>query len=97
MRNGYRQRKVVRRSKIHRAPGKGGCRFSDQYLDLPGQPGKFVSLRRFTGLPFEMNDIEAHRDKVCPYCFFGGPDKHATALFLNKYDLTGAVRKLSDA
>jgi hypothetical protein len=30
--NGYRKVKIIRRSKIHKAPGKGGCRFSNQYL-----------------------------------------------------------------
>jgi hypothetical protein len=89
--NGFRKRKVVRRSKIHRVPGKGGCRFSDQYLRLPGNPAKFVSLRRFTGLPFAWSEIENNRDKVCPYCFFGGPDKHPIDVYKSKYDLTGAV------
>jgi hypothetical protein len=93
--NGFKQQKVIRRSKIHKVPGKGGCRFSNQYL-LPGMSvnGKFVSLRRFTGLPFDMIDIQANRHLVCPYCFFGGPDKTLASLKTSKYDLTGAVGKL---
>ena len=93
--NGFKQRKVIRRSKIHKVPGKGGCRFSNQYL-RPGMAisGKFVSLRRFTGLPFDMVDIEANGHLVCPYCFFGGPDNTLASLHTSKYDLTGAVGKL---
>jgi hypothetical protein len=92
--NGYRIRKVVRRSKIHRAPGKGGCRFSNQYI-LPGMnSAKFVSLRRFTGLPFEDRFIEANRHLVCPYCFFGGPDKHGLDPFPTTVELSGTLRKV---
>jgi hypothetical protein len=84
-----------RRSKIHKAPGKGGCRFSNQYLTPRfHDPAVFISLRRFTGLPFEMRDIEANRDLVCPYCFFGGPDKHPDGPFSNPVDLTGVVGKI---
>jgi hypothetical protein len=93
--NRHTQVKVIRRSKIHRVPGKGGCKFSDQYLTLPGNPGKFISLHRFTGLPFEMRDIAANREKVCPYCFFGGPDKHPSDQYVSKYDLTGAFSQNS--
>ena len=92
--NGYKKTMAVRRSKIHKAPGKGGCRFSNQYLLYPQNTWKFVSRRRFTGLPFEMKDIEANRDKVCPYCFFGGPDKHPAGPFRATVDLTGTVGKL---
>jgi hypothetical protein len=92
--NGYRMRQVVRRSKIHRAPGKGGCRFSNQYI-LPGMnSAKFVSLRKFTGLPFDERFIEANRKLVCPYCFFGGPDKHGIDPFPTKVELSGTLRKV---
>jgi hypothetical protein len=92
--NGFKQQKVIRRSKIHRVPGKGGCRFSNQYI-LPGMnSGKFVSLRRFTGLPFEMSEIEANLHLVCPYCFFGGPNRGSVKLHTSLYELTGAVGKL---
>lgn len=86
---------VSRRSKIHKAPGKGGCRFSNQYLRPEfHHPARFISLRRFTGLPFEMPDIEANRILVCPYCFFGGPDKHPGTVFHNPVDTTGTVGKV---
>jgi hypothetical protein len=89
--NGYRKRDVIRRSKIHKVPGKGGCRFSNQFL-LPGMTSpKFVSNRRLTDLPFEMRDIADNRDLVCDYCFFGGPDK--TIPVNTKYDVTGAGGK----
>jgi hypothetical protein len=93
--NNHRKVLVARRSKIHKVPGKGGCRFSNQYL-LPSMrsPFVFISLRRFTGLPFDLRDIEAHRDQVCPYCFFGGPDKHPGTSITNKVDQTGVIGKL---
>ncbi|RZJ13610.1 MAG: hypothetical protein EOP39_00570 [Rubrivivax sp.] len=93
--NNHRKVLVARRSKIHKVPGKGGCRFSNQYL-LPSMrsPFVFVSLRRFTGLPFDLVDIEANRDKVCPYCFFGGPDKHPGTSVTSKVDRTGVIGKL---
>lgn len=93
--NNHRKVLVARRSKIHKVPGKGGCRFSNQYL-LPSMrsPFVFISLRRFTGLPFDLIDIEAHRNQVCPYCFFGGPDKHPGTSITNKVDQTGVIGKL---
>lgn len=93
--NNHRKMLVSRRSKIHKVPGKGGCRFSNQYL-LPSMrsPFVFISLRRFTGLPFDLIDIEAHRAEVCPYCFFGGPDKHPGSMITNKVDQTGVIGKL---
>ena len=92
----YHKRKVVsRRSKIHKAPGKGGCRFSNQFLSPTMYlPTKFISLRRFTGLPFDLIDIEANRDLVCPYCFFGGPEKHPNQLVDAVTDLTGVIGKV---
>ena len=93
--NNHRKVLVARRSKIHKVPGKGGCRFSNQYL-LPSMrsPFVFISLRRFTGLPFDLIDIEAHRNQVCPYCFFGGPDKHPGTSITSKVDQTGVIGKL---
>ena len=93
--NNHRKTLVSRRSKIHKAPGRGGCRFSNQYLRPTFyHPAVFVSLRRFTGLPFDLRDIEANRNLVCPYCFFGGPDKHPGTTVQNAVDLTGVVGKL---
>ncbi|HCT78834.1 MAG TPA: hypothetical protein DGG94_17195 [Micromonosporaceae bacterium] len=74
--NGIYRTTRRRTSKIHRAPGLGGCRFSGQFLRYPGT-NKFQMLRRFSTLPFEFTEIEQHRNEVCPYCFFGGPDKSA--------------------
>jgi hypothetical protein len=91
----YKRVVASRRSKIHKVPGKGGCRFSNQYLSTSMYlPGKFISLRRFTGLPFDLIDIEDNRDLVCPYCFFGGPDKHPNQFIEATTDLTGAVGKV---
>ncbi len=88
----YKRIVAPRRSKIHKVPGKGGCRFSNQYLSKSMYlPGKFISLRRFTGLPFDMVDIEDNRDLVCPYCFFGGPDKHPNQFYDAVTDLTGVI------
>ena len=93
--NNYKRVVASRRSKIHKVPGKGGCRFSNQYLSTSMYlPGKFISLRRFTGLPFDLIDIEDNRDLVCPYCFFGGPDKHPNQIVNATTDLTGVVGKL---
>ena len=86
--------KVVTRrrlSKIHKAPGKGGCRFSNQYMNPQMYNSwKFGSVRRFTGLPFEMRNIAQNLDIACPYCFFGGPDKVHNPL-VSTMDLTGVV------
>ncbi|MBA3505745.1 MAG: hypothetical protein H0T80_08200 [Betaproteobacteria bacterium] len=38
-------------------------------------------------LPFDKEELEANRDLVCPYCFFGGPDKHAANALLQTVDL----------
>jgi len=93
--NNYKRVVASRRSKIHKVPGKGGCRFSNQYLSTSMYlPGKFISLRRFTGLPFDMIDIEDNRELVCPYCFFGGPDKHPNQFVNATTDLTGVVGKV---
>lgn len=74
--NGHRFVTRFRRSKIHKIPGKGGCRFSGQFLN-PAllAPKKFGSIRHMVDLPFD-GPFEAHRDQLCDYCFFGGPDKH---------------------
>jgi hypothetical protein len=93
--DGFKPVSVRRTSKIHKAPGKGGCRFSNQYL-LP-QRGhaawKFYDVRYLGALPFDERFIERYRDLVCPYCFFGGPDKHAGDP-LSGVDFSGVVGKL---
>ena len=79
--NGYKRSMRFRDSKIHKVPGKGGCKFSNQYLRA-GLNGafKFGYIRHMVDLPFDMPDLEANRDLVCPYCFFGGPDKDVSLL-----------------
>ena len=37
---------------------------------------------------------EDNRSLVCPYCFFGGPDKHPHQLVDATTDLTGAIGKV---
>lgn len=94
--DGYKKVLKARQSKIHRVPGKGGCKFSNQYL-VPSMycKWKFRSLRFITDLPFEMRNIEVNRWRICPYCFFGGPDKHARTPIQSTMDLTGVAGKLA--
>jgi hypothetical protein len=93
--NGHKLVERRRLSKIHKAPGRGGCKFSNGYL-LPSMHAafKFFSSRHFTELPFDVRFLEAHRDLLCPYCFFGGPDKHAPDPLLTGVDLTGVRRRI---
>jgi hypothetical protein len=93
--DGYRSRSVRRRSKIHKAPGKGGCRFSNQHLISQRHHSRWkdYEVRYLTELPFDERFIERYRNEVCPYCFFGGPDKHAGDP-IDAYDISGVVGKL---
>jgi hypothetical protein len=34
-----------------------------------------VQLDYLDALPFPAGDIDAHRGRVCDFCFYGGPDK----------------------
>jgi hypothetical protein len=65
---------IERNSKIHYTDYYKRCLFADKYSNqlLKGN-GQLSYLNQ---LPFDIADIENHRDEVCPYCFFGGPDKH---------------------
>lgn len=93
--NGYKWVDRLRLSKIHKTPGKGGCKFSNQYRNVAlRRKFKFDSIRHMVDLPLplELKNIEAHRDLVCPYCFFGGPDKHPGNAVLQTVDL--ASRKV---
>ena len=92
--NGFDSVTLRRTSKIHKAPGKGGCRFSNQYL-LPQKhaPWKQYDIHYLNELPFDDRFLEKHLDLVCPYCFFGGPDKHHGGP-RGGYDFTGVVGKL---
>lgn len=60
-----------RLSKIHYTDPAKRCRFADAYSPDLGKD----QLNYFNTLPFELADIAKHRKQVCPYCFFGGPDK----------------------
>ncbi len=60
-----------RKSKIHYTDPDKRCRFADHY-----SAGLHKDrLDYFDDLPFALRDIAANRSAVCPYCFFGGPDK----------------------
>jgi hypothetical protein len=86
--NGYKRSTRFRDSKIHKIPGKGGCRFSNQYLNVSLHGAfKFGYIRHLVDLPFDQIELEANRALVCPYCFFGGPDKHAANSVLSTIDL----------
>ena len=92
--DGYRAQTVRRASRIHKVPGKGGCRFSNQYL-LPQNKAawKHYEVRFLSELPFDERFLRWNRDMVCQYCFFGGPDKQAP-LSGAQTDFTGVVGKL---
>ena len=82
----------LRDSKIHKIPGKGGCKFSNQY-QRAGLHGafKFGYIRHMVDLPFDKEELEANRDLVCPYCFFGGPDERPDNARLQTVDLASHV------
>ena len=58
-------------SKIHRTNPDKRCRFADNYTPDLGRD----DLTYLDALPFPIANIAQHRKEVCPYCFFGGPDK----------------------
>jgi hypothetical protein len=92
--DGFRLQSTRRTSKIHKVPGKGGCRFSNQYL-LPQNRAvwKYYDVQFLSELPFDKRFLRSSRDLVCPYCFFGGPDKQAP-VSRAQADFTGVVGKL---
>lgn len=55
-------------SAIHRTAIPGRCRM----LMRAARKAKFLYLDE---LPFPIEEINARRDELCDYCFFGGPDK----------------------
>jgi hypothetical protein len=57
-----------RRSTIHRTALPGRCKFATRYSPK-------AALQYSDALPFPVEQLAAHRKKVCEYCFFGGPDK----------------------
>lgn len=59
---------IVRTSQLHRTDVPGRCRFAWAYSEKA-----VLSYSDHLGFPW--SDLPKHRDKVCEYCFFGGPDK----------------------
>lgn len=60
-----------RRSAIHLTSAKDRCRFADRYSPKLRK----TDLTYLAKLPFPVAQIQDHREEVCPYCFFGGPDE----------------------
>jgi hypothetical protein len=90
--NGYKWVYRLRHSKIHKLPGKGGCKFSNQYLNPAlRSKGKFGSIRHFVDLPFEPVQLQQNLSLVCPYCFFGGPDKTPGRTITQSLDLASRI------
>ena len=59
-------------SKIHRTDLAGRCRMADRF-----STDKSTRLEYLDDLPVPRDEILAHRELFCDYCFFGGPDKSA--------------------
>jgi len=59
---------VPKESALHRTAVPGRC----SMLMRAATRAKFLYLDE---LPFPLGDINAHREELCEYCFFGGPDK----------------------
>lgn len=70
---------VFRTSAIHRTAVPGRCRMVSRYsINSPKattDPNLLSHIDYFDELPFPIEEIVAHRDILCDYCFFGGPDK----------------------
>jgi len=62
---------IDRISKIHRTDLPARCLFADAYGPVISPRGPSYVDR----LPFDPHLLVLNRDKVCDYCFFGGPDK----------------------
>jgi hypothetical protein len=62
--------RTTRTSAIHRTDFEGRCRYAHKYSDKA--KGR---LHYLDELPFPMEELDANRDLVCDYCFYGGPDK----------------------
>jgi hypothetical protein len=68
---------ITRHSDIHRTVLPGRCRMAGRYslTKLVPEPGPTYPLEYLDTLPFPIEELDAHRAKVCDYCFYGGPDK----------------------
>lgn len=62
---------IPRRSAIHRTDVPGGCLF----VEPQGESSGLVEYTYLDVLPFAESELEAHREQVCDYCFFGGPTR----------------------
>jgi hypothetical protein len=62
---------VDRVSTIHRTDLPTRCLFADAYGPVIAPRGPIY----VDALPFDPKLLAHNRDKVCDYCFFGGPDK----------------------
>lgn len=62
---------VERSSKIHKTKLPGRCRMAGQYSPQTWP----ISLHYSDSLPFPADQLSEHREMLCDYCFFGGPDK----------------------
>jgi hypothetical protein len=74
----HRQRTVFdkRRSAIHRTAIPGRCSMlgkASGKIDKPASPSHEIEY--FDELPFPVDQLNQHRDVLCEYCFYGGPDK----------------------
>lgn len=59
---------MPKKSAIHRTAVPGRC----SMLMRAAHRAKFIYLDE---LPFPVAELNLHRDELCEYCFFGGPDK----------------------
>jgi hypothetical protein len=85
--NGFKFQNIQRISKIHKKPGRGGCKFSNQYERFTTPSPKY-RVYHLSHLPFDMEEINQNLDLVCPYCFFGGPDKGYHPWYVKAIDIT---------
>jgi hypothetical protein len=63
---------ITRRSRIHLTDPSRRCLFAARLPTGLTAP----TIEYLDTLPFAHDQLARHRDDVCDYCFFGGPDKH---------------------
>jgi hypothetical protein len=88
--NGFKFQNIQRISKIHKKPGRGGCKFSNQYERFT-RPSPKYRVYHLSHLPFDIEEINQNLDLVCPYCFFGGPDKGYHPWYVKAIDINSKV------
>ena len=62
---------VNRSSKIHKTKLPGRCRMAGQFSEQVWP----IQMHYADALPFDSQMLKENRDRLCDYCFFGGPDK----------------------